>query len=49
MINDNFGTIVFCRRYLERLGVDRYLAGVRFHYISDCLVYLLCTDELPCI
>lgn len=27
-INDNFGTIVFCRRYLERLGVDRYLAGV---------------------
>ncbi|KAJ5777436.1 hypothetical protein N7520_000682 [Penicillium odoratum] len=27
-INDNFGTIVFCRRYLERLGVDRYLAGM---------------------
>ena len=27
-INDNFGTIVFCRRYLERLGVERYLAGV---------------------
>ncbi|KAH8432449.1 uncharacterized protein LDX57_010085 [Aspergillus melleus] len=27
-INDNFGTIVFCRRYLERLGVQRYLAGM---------------------
>ena len=27
-IRDNFGTIVFCRRYLERLGVERYLAGV---------------------
>jgi methionyl aminopeptidase len=27
-IQDNFGTIVFCRRYLERLGVERYLAGV---------------------
>ncbi|KAJ5113606.1 methionine aminopeptidase 2 [Penicillium angulare] len=27
-INDNFGTIVFARRYLERLGVDRYLAGM---------------------
>ncbi|KAJ5740759.1 methionine aminopeptidase 2 [Penicillium malachiteum] len=29
-INDNFGTIVFCRRYLERLGVDRYLAGMNY-------------------
>jgi methionyl aminopeptidase len=28
-INENFGTLVFCRRYLERLGVERYLAGVR--------------------
>ncbi|KAJ9285624.1 hypothetical protein DTO027B5_6423 [Paecilomyces variotii] len=27
-INENFGTIVFCRRYLERLGVQRYLAGL---------------------
>jgi methionyl aminopeptidase len=27
-IRENFGTIVFCRRYLDRLGVDRYLAGV---------------------
>ncbi|KAJ5142434.1 Winged helix-turn-helix transcription repressor DNA-binding [Penicillium bovifimosum] len=27
-INDNFGSLVFCRRYLERLGVERYLAGM---------------------
>ncbi|KAE8331737.1 MetAP 2-2 [Aspergillus sergii] len=27
-INENFGSIVFCRRYLERLGVERYLAGM---------------------
>jgi methionyl aminopeptidase len=27
-INDHFGTLVFCRRYLERLGVQRYLAGM---------------------
>ncbi|KFH43589.1 Methionine aminopeptidase-like protein [Hapsidospora chrysogenum ATCC 11550] len=31
-IQENFGTIVFCRRYLERLGVERYLAGL------SCLV-----------
>ncbi|KAL1868392.1 hypothetical protein Plec18167_008318 [Paecilomyces lecythidis] len=30
-INENFGTIVFCRRYLERLGVERYLAGVSIY------------------
>ncbi|SPJ79305.1 probable methionyl aminopeptidase [Fusarium torulosum] len=28
VIKEQFGTIVFCRRYLERLGVDRYLAGL---------------------
>ncbi|EXJ94033.1 methionyl aminopeptidase [Capronia coronata CBS 617.96] len=31
-IRENFGTLVFCRRYLERLGVERYLAGM------NCLV-----------
>ncbi|KAF3940804.1 hypothetical protein ABW19_dt0201218 [Dactylella cylindrospora] len=31
-IRENFGTIVFCRRYLDRLGVDRYLAGM------NCLI-----------
>ncbi|KAG8527215.1 uncharacterized protein KY384_008645 [Bacidia gigantensis] len=27
-IRENFGTLVFCRRYLDRLGQDKYLAGV---------------------
>ncbi|CAG8254650.1 unnamed protein product [Penicillium salamii] len=36
-INENFGTIVFCRRYLERLGVDRYLAGMN-HLASNDIV-----------
>lgn len=27
-IRENFGTIVFCRRYIDRLGTERYLAGV---------------------
>ncbi|KAJ9492539.1 hypothetical protein VN97_g690 [Penicillium thymicola] len=27
-INENFSSLVFCRRYLERLGVERYLAGM---------------------
>ncbi len=27
-IDDNFGTLVFCRRYLERLGVKKYHLGV---------------------
>ncbi|KEF63608.1 methionyl aminopeptidase [Exophiala aquamarina CBS 119918] len=31
-IKENFGTLVFCRRYLERLGQERYLAGM------NCLV-----------
>lgn len=32
-IKENFGTLVFCRRYLERLGVEKYLAGVRMMII----------------
>lgn len=31
-IKENFGTLVFARRYLERLGCERYLAGI------NCLV-----------
>ena len=27
-IKENFGSIVFCRRYLEHIGQERYLAGV---------------------
>lgn len=28
VINKNFGTIPFCRRYLDRLGQDKYLLGL---------------------
>ncbi|TQN70406.1 Methionine aminopeptidase 2-1 [Colletotrichum shisoi] len=31
-IREQFGSIVFCRRYLDRLGLERYLAGL------NCLV-----------
>lgn len=27
-ITKNFGTLPFCRRYLDRLGQDKYLLGV---------------------
>ena len=27
-INKNFGTLPFCRRYLDRLGHEKYLLGV---------------------
>ena len=28
VIEKNFGTLPFCRRYIDRLGVDKYLLGV---------------------
>lgn len=28
VINNNFGTLPFCRRYLDRLGQEKYLLGV---------------------
>jgi methionyl aminopeptidase len=28
VIDENFGTLVFCRRYLDRLGLKNYLLGV---------------------
>jgi methionyl aminopeptidase len=28
-ITKNFGTLPWCRRYLDRLGHDKYLLGVR--------------------
>lgn len=31
-VKENFGTLVFARRYMDRLGVDRYVAGL------NCLV-----------
>ena len=35
-INDNFGTLPFCRRYLDRLGESKYLMGV------SCTRFRLC-------
>ena len=29
VIDKNFGTLPFCRRYLDRLGQEKYLVGVR--------------------
>lgn len=45
VINKNFGTLPFCRRYLDRLGQDKYLLGVShlracvpgFDYRADCV------------
>ena len=47
-IRENFGTLVFCRRYLDRLGLEKYLAGVSFltlylEFISILIEHL---DEL---
>ena len=28
-INQNFGTLAFCRRWLDRLGEQKYLMGLR--------------------
>jgi methionyl aminopeptidase len=42
-IKEQFGSIVFCRRYLDRLGLDRYLAGVSLQYPVDRNVH---TDAL---
>lgn len=42
-IRDNFGTLVFCRRYLDRLGLERYLAGVSLAFprtgLRSSLIY----------
>lgn len=42
VINKNFGTLPFCRRYLDRLGQDKYLLGVR----SALLPFTFAIDEL---
>ncbi|KAF6810818.1 methionine aminopeptidase [Colletotrichum musicola] len=34
-IRENFGSIVFCRRYLDRLGLERYLAGMNYLVSND--------------
>ena len=36
-INKNFGSLPFCRRYLDRLGEQNYLLGLR-HLVSQGIV-----------
>ncbi|RMJ26018.1 hypothetical protein PHISP_03100 [Aspergillus sp. HF37] len=36
-INKNFGTLPFCRRYIDRLGVEKYLLGLN-NLVSSGLV-----------
>ena len=41
VIKKNFGTIPFCRRYLDRIGQEKYLLGVRpaqFFYVHTATV-----------
>ena len=40
-IDANFGTLVFCRRYLERLGVKSYHLGVSNRVDHSPIVQLL--------
>ncbi|KAK3356450.1 peptidase M24, structural domain-containing protein [Lasiosphaeria hispida] len=37
VINKNFGTLPFCRRYLDRLGQDKYLFGLT-HLVNKGIV-----------
>lgn len=37
VINKNFGTLPFCRRYLDRLGQEKYLLGLN-HLVKEGIV-----------
>jgi methionyl aminopeptidase len=34
-INKNFGTLAFCRRWLDRLGEERYLVNTLNHFLEE--------------
>lgn len=38
VINKNFGTLPFCRRYLDRIGQEKYLLGVRIAPVFSLLI-----------
>lgn len=38
VINKNFGTLPFCRRYLDRLGQEKYLLGVSLRFLTPFLL-----------
>ena len=42
VINKNFGTLPFCRRYLDRLGQEKYLLGV-----SNAVLLLRIISMIP--
>jgi len=41
VINKNFGTLPFCRRYLDRLGQEKYLLGVKQPYRGAIKISML--------
>lgn len=43
-IDKNFGTLPFCRRYLDRIGQEKYLLGVCFISPDACQSSLLLED-----
>lgn len=48
-IEKNFGTLPFCRRYLDRLGHDKYLLGVSSCMAACCAKMLTVSQaEQPC-
>src|SRR5882762_9937855 len=50
-INKNFGTLAFCRRYLDRLGETKYLLAVRvssIHYFLFSQANFIFAVEPPC-
>lgn len=46
VINKNFGTLPFCRRYLDRLGQEKYLLGVCLKIYGTGVNYLLTISSL---
>ena len=41
VITKNFGTLPFCRRYLDRLGQDKYLLGVSADFLKNVISRLI--------
>jgi methionyl aminopeptidase len=47
-INENFGTLPFCRRYLDRLGESKYLMGVScIHLVCAAFSNLIMNSVEP--
>jgi methionyl aminopeptidase len=47
VINKNFGTLPFCRRYLDRLGQEKYLLGVRQYSATSGAISRLYRTDIP--